>query len=216
MPKQIIAVGGSAANPPHLGHLALIQAMLQSKKFSKVMWIPSGIRPDKPDFIDPQHRLAMTELTLQSIKDKRFILNPSDVYGKNMPTIKWMEILKEQNPQAEIVWYTGIDSVVPQKKLGGLCEIEARWLHGEKLIKEYKFLIIPRAGYPHPSTFEIPLENYEILDVELPDIASSEIRKLVQGGNSDFEKLVTSEVAYYIKANKLYGWKGEKDGRRKG
>jgi nicotinate-nucleotide adenylyltransferase len=210
MPKQIIAVGGSAANPPHLGHLALIQTILQSHNFTKVMWIPSGIRPDKPDFVHPMHRLAMTELTLKKIQDKRFILNPSDVFGKNMPTIDWMEILQEQNPQAEIVWYTGIDSVVPQEKYGGLCEIEARWQQVEKLIKGYKFLIISRVGYPRPASFKIPLENYEILDVELPDISSSDIREQVASGNTEFEKLVTPEVADYIKVNKLYGWKGAK------
>ena len=41
-----IAIGGSAANPPHTGHLALIEALIHSNLFDVVIWIPSGNRPD--------------------------------------------------------------------------------------------------------------------------------------------------------------------------
>ena len=204
--KNQIAVGGSAANPPHLGHLALVNALLKSNRFSKVMWIPSGHRPDKPGFIDPSHRVMMTKLTFNELqqKDKRLLVNLSDVYGENMPTIKWLEILTAQNPKAEIVWYTGIDSVIPLNRYNGKCEIEARWQQGERLIKDYKFLIIPRASFPHPSQIQIPLENFEILDVELPNIASTTIRNLIANGDKSYEKLVTADVAEYITEKILY------------
>ncbi|MFC1598629.1 nicotinate-nicotinamide nucleotide adenylyltransferase [Patescibacteria group bacterium] len=208
--KNQIAVGGSAANPPHIGHLALLKALLATDRFSKVMWIPSGHRPDKPGFIGPEHRVFMTKLTFNELqqKDKRLLVNLSDVYGENMPTIKWLEILSAQNPTTEIIWYTGIDSVIPLNRFQGKCEIEARWQQGEKLIKNYKFLIIPRAGFPHPSQIQIPLQNFEILDVELPNIASTTIRQLIDNGNPDFQKFVTPDVAEYIEEKKLYQLKG--------
>jgi len=202
--KKQIAVGGSAANPPHLGHLALIKALLKFNNFSKVMWIPSGLRHDKKGFVSPDHRVKMTQLTMENITDKKFLINLSDVYGENMPTIQWMEILQEQNPDTEIVWYTGVDSIIPQTRFEGKCEIKARWQAGEKLIKDFKFLIFPRAGFPHPSKFDIPLSNFKILDVELPDISSSVIRRLIAENNPGFENLVTDNVAEYIKEKQLY------------
>jgi len=204
--KNQIAVGGSAANPPHLGHLALVNALLKSNRFAKVMWIPSGYRPDKAGFVDPAHRVIMTRLTFNELqqKDRRLLVNLSDVYGENMPTIKWLEILTAQNPKAEIVWYTGIDSVIPLNRYNGKCEIEARWQQGERLIKDYKFLIIPRASFPHPGQIKIPLENFEILDVELPNIASTTIRNLIANGDKSYEKLVTADVAEYIVEKNLY------------
>ena len=121
-----------------------------------------------------------------------------------MPTITWLEILKEHNPDAEIIWYTGIDSVIPQAKYGGKCEIEANWHRGSELIKNYKFLILPRTGYPDPQDIKIPLANYEILNVKMPNICSTEIRQLIAQGNPRYKKMVSKQVYQYINEHKLY------------
>ncbi len=215
---QRIAIGGSAANPSHLGHLVLLKALMESKKFEKVLWILSGIRSDKKDLVAPEHRAKMTELTLTGSllgnEKTKFIVVLDDVYGNNRPTIEWIERLEKLCPRNEIIWYTGADSVIPNGKKFGCrgdgsekCELET-WHRGNELMQKHKFLIIPRVGYTHPGKLILP-PQFEILDVELPaDIASSKIRRLVMDGNKEFEKMVTPKVAKYIGEHKLYERKG--------
>ena len=59
-----IIIGGSAANPPHLGHQIVLWRLIRCGRFSKVVWMPSGIRKDKHGFVAPEHRVNMTILTV--------------------------------------------------------------------------------------------------------------------------------------------------------
>ncbi|MDO8669519.1 MAG: nicotinate-nicotinamide nucleotide adenylyltransferase [Candidatus Buchananbacteria bacterium] len=199
-----IAVGGSAANPPHIGHLSLIEALIHCRLFDMVIWVPSGTRPDKRFGIEPDHRVAMTELTFPSILRVRsgttLVIKYDDIYKNDTPTINRLETLQKQYPHSDITWYTGSDSVRPQKKYGQRCEIEAVWDRGEELFQKWNFLILPRRGYKQPHNLPA---NFKILNVKLPDTASSTIRKMIQK-NQPFEHLLTAEVAEYIKRFDLY------------
>lgn len=202
-----IAVGGSAANPPHIGHLALLDVLLKCKLFDVVIWILSGDREDKQYFVTPDDRVAMTELTLPKkwrfrLKTK-LIVKYDDVYFKNTPTIIRLNNLKKQYPDAKITWYTGSDSVVPLPDYGNKCEIEAKWHQGKKLMKEWPFLIIRRRGYLCPRNLP---PNFKVLGAEILNIASSDIVERIRRGKK-FEHLVTPDVAEYIKAYGLYGYK---------
>lgn len=207
-----IGVGGSAANPPHLGHLRLVELLCESALFDKIIWIPSGVRPDKDGLILPEHRVKMIELLFLKDNKKifagrtKFEVDMGDVYGRNTPTINWMEKLQKKYPDAEIVWYTGVDSVVPQEKFGAKCEIEAYWHEGERLMRDFKFLIVPRSGFLPPASLKLP-PQFEILDAHIPEISSSEIRSLASKGDEKFTEMVTPNVAEYIKEHKLYSWK---------
>jgi len=204
-----IAIGGSSANPPHIGHKVLIKKILDSKKFDELIWIPSGNRLDKNDLIDPNHRVAMTMLTFPRNwffkKHTVFCINFQDVYDFNQHSIQWLIKIRENNPKADLVWFTGVDSVVPQNRFGGKCEIEAAWFNGDILMKKWKFLIVSREKYPRPSTLELP-SQFEIMDVKVPDISSTELREKIGEGKA-FEHMVTPAVANYIKRFGLYGWK---------
>ena len=205
--KPKIAVGGSAANPPHLAHKKIIEALLNSNCFKKVIWIPSGLRPDKTDFIEPEYRLVMTNLTLP--RHPNLEIKFTDVFGENTPTFTWLKKIQAEYPDHEIVWFTGIDSVVPQEKYNSQCEIQATWDHGSELINNFSFLIIPRPSFPDPKDFKIPLANYEIFKVQLENISSREIRELIARGDKRFETLVTPEVSKFIKKQHLYNWPGQ-------
>jgi len=63
-----IAIGGSAANPPHNGHALLISKLLECNLFTKVIWIISGDREDKECSVFPDDRVAMTELTIGPLR----------------------------------------------------------------------------------------------------------------------------------------------------
>lgn len=204
-----IAIGGSAANPATLGHYHLIEWLLNSGKFSTVIWIISGSRDDKTNLIDHDHRLTLTLLTFPQEwflrKDVRFIISFEDVYGKNTPTIDTLEKYQKLYPDAHLVWYTGADSVVPLSEHNNLCEIEAKWHRGKELMQEWDFLIFPRQGYAHPQTLSLS-KNFEIVDADFPEISSTHVRKSIEAGE-DFDEFLVPNAATYIKQNGLYGYK---------
>lgn len=207
-----IAIGGSAANPPHLGHKQLLWELLNSRLFDKVIWIPSGERYDK-NLVEPEHRVAMTFLAV----NPEWLINPggcqlildlNDVYHDNTPTIGVLRRERRKNSEAELTWFTGSDSVIPRQEYGGLCEIEEKWTDGKELMKNWNFLIVPRPNFPissdlnHGPNFKILKTHYSGLE-----ISSDEIRELIKTGQS-FEHLLVPAVAGYIKAHKLYGYHG--------
>jgi len=207
MSKLRIGVAGSSANPPHKGHLKLAEALLASGLFDLVIWIPCGVRPDKPELAAARHRRAMTDMTFAKLReDKRFIIRYDDIDADNTPTIDWFTTLARQYPGAEITWCTGIDVVLPRKEFGGKCEIVAEWDDGEKLMRDFPWLVVTRAGYTSLASLALP-PNFRILDARLPEISSTRIRSLIARGDLRYKELATDEVAAYIETNKLYGWR---------
>lgn len=202
-----IAVGGSAANPPHLGHVALVDAVIKSGKFDKVVWIVSGLRTDKMDCESPDHRVAMTLLTFPTkwlLGDVEFVLNFDDAYSDNTPTIHRLERMALDGGywDSELVWFTGVDVFVPQENRRGKSEVVDAWVEGNRLMEEFPFLVVPRDGFTHPSRVRLP-ERVEILDVSIPGIESTTIRHLVISGQP-IDHLVTTEVDAYIRRHNLY------------
>jgi len=202
--KKIVA-GGSAADPPHLGHVVLLTHLLESRLFDRVIWILSGNRNDKQYSVTPDDRVAMTELCVGGLRTKRnlkpthteLIIRYTDVYYENTPTMQCIRNLRAEFPGAEITWYTGSDSVTP--RFNGKCEIEAKWGEGKELMKE-KFLILPREDYKLSN--ELP-PNFEIFNTTLPNISSTEIRERIQDGRT-ISHLVIPDVEEYIKTHQLY------------
>lgn len=201
-----IGLGGSAANPPHVGHKLLMESILSSRMFNLNVWIPSGIRKEKDDFIKPFFRKRMTEIlfkeTLSKYRD-RFFIEYGDLYRDNTSTISWIEFYQKRYPQAEVIWYTGTDSVVPKDEYGGKCEIEAKWHRGEELMREHKFLIISRKGYVSPAFLKLPTQ-FKILYADLPNVSSTHIRRLIKNRDINYATFLTPELAQYIRKNKLY------------
>lgn len=204
-----IAIGGSAANPATIGHYYLMKWLLDSGKFSTVIWILSGGRPDKKDLIDSDHRVALTLLTFPQEwflrRDVRFIISFEDVYGENTPTIEWLRKTQKIYPDNMLVWYTGVDSVAPMSQYDNMSEIEYSWNSGKELFKNWDFLVFPRDGFAHPKSLSLP-ENFEIAESTLPDVSSSEVRRRISAGEN-FDDLMMPNAVQYVKQNGLYGYK---------
>ena len=127
-----------------------------------------------------------------------------DVYKQNTPTIDWLEKVQKMYPDQKIVWYTGSDSIVPKPEYDNLSEIEAKWDRGDELVRDWNFLIFPRHGYQDLNTLNLS-SNFEIADIHLPDISSTEVRKRILA-DEDFGELLMPKATEYIKQNGLYGY----------
>lgn len=202
-----IAVGGSAANPVTNAHKQLLEGICDSGDLDLVVWIPSGVRDDKPNMASSTDRYNMTELAFPDAwrreRNCELLVSQFDVLSnKNTPTINWIRIYQDMYPGAVIKWYTGVDSVIPRKKYGGRSQIQGFWDEGDELWDEHQFIVIPREGYIHPSELDLP-EQFEILDLDIHEISSTNVRlRIIE--NEPFEELIPHEVAEYIKEKKLY------------
>lgn len=209
MAQLTILIGGSAANPFTIGHQTLLSGLRDSfdqHHADMIYWIPSGSREDKK-LLDSQHRVSMTMLGIPNEWLYRYPLvrvDFSDVYHKNTSTIDWLDRLNQQFPGADIIWYTGVDSVVPRQDLGGKFEMQTWGPRADELVKNYKFLILPREGYPDPDELHLP-ENFRTLHIPTVEISSTMVRNFIKEGKP-FEHLVPYGVGRYIKAWGLYGY----------
>ncbi|MFA6526548.1 MAG: hypothetical protein WCT26_04020 [Candidatus Buchananbacteria bacterium] len=204
--KIITAVGGSAADPPQKGHLQVLKKLYFSGKFVRIIWIISGEREDKHISVCPNDRIAMTELlvprSMRAGNNPDLVFLYDGIYQDNIATIDWLEkILPVRYPNSEFHWFTGSDSVVPKAEFGGKCEIEARWVEGLRLYRQFPFIVIERGLYPLDGV-KLP-DNFTVIPGTVRDISSSKIRALIKEGKR-FEHLTPKAVADYIKRHGLY------------
>lgn len=205
-------VSGSAANPVTRAHREFAETLTQSGMFDLVLWLPSGLRPDKPHLIESAHRVRMTELVFSEAwraeQPTEFCIDLRDATRANTPTIYLLEDLKKTYLDAEIIFATGVDVLTPKKELDGKCEVHL-WDEGERLLSQWTFAVAPRAGYPDPHTLKqdghLPA-HFMILDrphSPIGNASSTEIRNRIKQGLS-YSDLVIPEVGAYIEAHKLY------------
>lgn len=212
--SKIIAIGGSAADPVSLAHPAVVKAVCDTELFEKVIWIPSGTRRDK-DVAPTHHRQAMIELAMdaewQGSQKVPVCIDRTEIETASVPTFHRLTMYeKKYLYDHEIVWYTGVDSIVPREEYRGKCEIEARWVLGRVVMRGWRFYILPRKGYPHPEEVRNNLPKYfryKTIEADIPEIASSDIRQRIRK-KSQWEHLVHPDVAEYIREHKLYGFNG--------
>jgi len=201
-----ILIAGSAANPPHLGHLSLIRQSLIQNPQAKLIWLVSGYRRDKPNLVSLEHRVVMTQMLLNRVKNElRDRLRLEIEIEGSLPTIQVLEKWQKKRPEDKIVWVGGADHFLRQEKFDGHCEVLARWVDGELLFQEHEILIASR-GKIKMEDLERPPRS-ELLTYESPDFSSSEIRKLVKSGE-DISFMVGEDIADYIKNQGLYTLKG--------
>ena len=77
----MIYVSGAAFDPPHVGHSAIVRALLHYKNPEKIILMPSGKRNDKEYNVSDTHRLAMLEMFCDEIWDTRVYTD--DYFLKN-------------------------------------------------------------------------------------------------------------------------------------
>lgn len=209
-----IAFGGSAAWPPHKGHMAALKAVRRSGDFDLIIWYPSGSSKFKGDLGDPIHRAMMSTLAIP--KDwlthprdhgARLIVNTADVFHKDTPTYdRFAQIrayFKALGYTPSVTFFTGSDSVTPDED--GYIPMK-RWVNGAKLWR-MPITVLPRRGYANPATLRLP-KNFRWIECNLPDIASSDIREMVAAHKRGWSNLVPDLVAQYIRINGLFKEQG--------
>ena len=169
-------------NPPHKGHIDVVNYLLKGKYVDRVLIVPTLGYWDKRDLVDIKHRINMLKI-FESDKIKVDTLHNEYAY-----TYQLMDALAKDY-EDELYLIMGADNIIGFDK----------WKHYQKLLK-YKIIVINRNGIDinkyikkyHSNNF-IVVNDYEFIKV-----SSSEIRDNL---NNEY---LDDKVLKYIKDNNLY------------
>ncbi len=198
-----LGVLGGTFNPVHLGHLIMAQDAIEQFDLAKVILLPCAQPPHKaPGGLAPaHHRLAMLEAAVEG--DLHFEVSDMEIERGGLSyTIDSMRVLVAENPEAELCFIIGADSLV---------ELHL-WKDINRLLKLCRIVTIVRPG--------IDLAALEKLNLNLPapwaeqlladtrvghlvDISSTDIRYRVVEG-MPIRYLVSPVVDMYITEHSLY------------
>tara|TARA_B100000965_G_scaffold404615_1_gene435928 strand:- start:2157 stop:2744 length:588 start_codon:yes stop_codon:yes gene_type:complete len=182
-----IALFGTSADPPTLGHQALLREL--TKTFPKVITWASD-NPDKSHQIPLIKRTQLLRILVQKISNPRLELiqelsSPRTIHTLNKAFQLW--------PKASFSFVIGSDLAVDIPK----------WLNAKSILNKAKIAIANRDGWP---LSDIQLKEIkklggevELLPFDIPESSSSKFREKPQ------EKLIPSELIPILVKENLYG-----------
>ena len=204
MTKTPIGVFGGTFDPPHYGHLVIAEEARARLGLRRVIFLPSGQPPHKPDrVVTPvAHRLAMVLLAIAG--NPGFQLSRLDV-DRLGPcfTADLLEMLQaELGPSADLHFIVGMDS------LGDFLT----WHEPDRVLRAAHLVAATRPGYTCDlSEMEdaIPGASGRIILLEAPalEISSTELQARVRAG-MPIRYQAPEAVARYIRQHGLYAATG--------
>lgn len=191
------AIYSGSFNPLHIGHLAIIKYMIEEAGFDMVYLIVSPKNPLK-DGISSATGTDRYKAAIEAVR-RHF---PTDSYAAeqegpvkvddielNMPephyTIRTLDALKKREPENGFTFVMGADNLSDIK----------RWSDYTRILKEFGVAVYPRKGFDldkikQDLLNEDPAYKIQILNAEMVDISSTEIRNILATGGDASELLM--------------------------
>ncbi len=192
---KIILFGG-AFNPPHLGHLIVIQQALELIEADQLWLLPDNIGSFGKDLAPTHHRIEMSKLLIEELPDscKQFVkLNTTLIDEKlSENTFEYMNVLRKKYPQHHFSFLMGSDNLKKFKK----------WHKWNHLLDEMTFYIYPRNGYSQKDI----LKNMILLESNtqvITNFSSTIMRKRVEQKLS-LKNFVPKSILKYLSTHSLY------------
>lgn len=200
-----VALYGSACNPPHLAHHAILRDLKRSGEFDEVWFMPCYQHMFGKNMVDPEHRLAMAALVAKA--EGVMVCNHEIKQQKSMPTYLTLSELRQENPGFEFAVVIGGDNL---KNLD-------QWYNWELLVTHYHLVIYERAGEclidtADPILQMIKSASYRKISYDDPvisQLSSTQIRKWFIEKHPAVENYVHPTVLKYIQEHNLYSEEGE-------
>jgi nicotinate-nucleotide adenylyltransferase len=188
-PSQI-ALFGTSADPPSVGHRSILQGL--SQHYDRcLVWVANN--PFKQHQATLAQREAMMELVIRDINAPNIELHPELAHSRSLITV---QRARSRWPDASFTLVVGAD-LVPQLPT---------WYQSAQLLQQVTLLIVPRHGVSlQPQHFE-PLQALAArwaiapMGEEIPPVSSTDYR--TKGEHS----VIIPTVAEYIHRERLYAW----------
>lgn len=185
-----IGIYPGSFDPIHLGHIKIVNKILEDKIVDKILIVPTGDYWNKNINASTKDRINMVKL----FESDNILVEEKD--NNIQATYDFLQAKKRDFKDDEFWLIIGGDNL----------ENIHRWINFMRLI-EYPFIVIKRDGF-NDSYIEkrfkgLNKRNYKVLDMENIDISSTEIRDAIRN-NEDTKDLIDKRVFDYITANNLY------------
>ncbi|WP_158527395.1 adenylyltransferase/cytidyltransferase family protein [Pelagibaculum spongiae] len=176
-----IAIYGAAFDPPHLGHMDVVQQLLQ--QFDAVWLIPSAKHAFGKQMSDYQLRLKMLEIiTTEQISERdRIVISTLEQdlleIAPNQKAIFSFDLLNEvqkRQPQSHISLVVGPDNAKP--------DVWKKFYRHQDIERDF---------------------NLIVAEERLP-IRSTDCRKLLRTTNDDLSHFTGAGLAGWLRKNNLY------------
>lgn len=190
-----IGVFGTAADPPHRGHLEVVKCATHALALDKLIVIPTKIPPHKATSgVSPEMRFQMAQLQFTTTPG----VEVSDIEIKRRGisyTKNTIRQLKKIYPNDKLFWIISLETLMNMPK---------EWRDGYAILDRCRFAVVMRGGY---QLGEIPTKVLSkiivIKNCQAPKISSTDIRLLIRR-KKNVSKRVGKKVYKYIKKHKLY------------
>jgi nicotinate-nucleotide adenylyltransferase len=194
---------GGSFDPPHLGHLAVAGAAARAFKLERVLFVPTGRQPLKPEGADASFadRLAMTQLLCESQPAANFevsLLDAPLAGGEANYTVDALERLHRESPADDIFVLVGADAFLDLR----------RWRDPHRLIELAEWIVVSRPGFALGQIGALGLSaeqrrRIHALEGVAEDASASRIREELRA-DSDCSGLLPPAVLAYIRSHHLY------------
>ena len=176
-----IAVYSGSFNPLHIGHLAIIKHMIEEAGFDMVYLIVSPKNPLKDSISEStgQDRYDAAIAAVNRHFNQKIRVDDIEL---NMPaphfTVRTLMALKEREPENAFTFVMGADN---------LADIR-RWRNYTTILKDFGVAVFPRTGHDlteikQDLLNEDPTYRIQILEAELVNISSTQIREAIANGD---------------------------------
>ena len=184
--RKSIALFGTSADPPTIGHKQILEEL--SKIFAFTISFVSN-NPSKKHKEDISIRSYLLKTLIENLD------NPKILYNQSVSSQWAVESIKKSK---EIFEFNNLDFVIGSDLIKDIFH----WKNFDKIILEVSFFIILREGYPVESNTLKMLKTYKvkfkISTIKIPNISSSKLRS-----NFNYSNLPTSLIDI-VKKNNLY------------
>ena len=199
MAKERIGIMGGSFDPIHQGHIRMAQHALESQQLDRVLMLPSGNPPHKPDITPAEHRWRMVCAACAGIPGLIPCREELDRTGV-IYTVDTLSRLQEKYPKAELFYLIGADMLMRLH----------RWYRLEDVLQMCTFIVFPRTSAYTPQQLNDERKKLTalgarilLMDMEVLDASSTDARQAIQEGGSTPQLPIT--VRQYAQAAGLYG-----------
>jgi nicotinate-nucleotide adenylyltransferase len=189
---------GGTFNPPHIGHLVCATHALAGLQLDRVLLVPVHEPPHKAADGDPgvEHRVALCRLAVAGNEQLDVSLVDAEVPGPSF-TVDTLSRLHDRCPGDHLTFIVG----------GDMAFSLPAWREPEAILELAQLGVAEREGVRRADIVErlsdLGTENVRFFDMPRLDISSSQIRRMVAGGQP-IRYLVPDAVADYIETEGLY------------
>lgn len=194
---------GGAFNPPTCAHLELAKRVKNEFELDKVFFVPVGNLYQKNELVDEKFRFEMLEILCKDCEG----LEVSDLemnLNKNLKAIEVFELIEDRYKEEaqEIYFILGADN---------FGKIE-NWQEADKLIKNYKYIILEREGIDSNKIIcenKLLIENKQNFNILKGNscglISSTKARsEIYETSKEEICKIIPEEIYGYIINKRLY------------